>query len=106
LNVKSDQATATFVSANAEVREAIESALPRLREMLAGAGVELGQTNVSAESFRQPGDNGNGSNNRGNAGGNGTDNSAGDGTAIHGESTMIGGSTTIKRGNGLVDTFA
>ena len=46
-------ATATFTSANAEVRETIETALPRLREMLAGIGIELGQTNVSAESFRQ-----------------------------------------------------
>lgn len=102
LSVKSDQATAVFASANAEVREAIESALPRLREMLAGVGVELGQTNVSAESFRHPGDSG--SNNRGNSsGGNGNDN--GTGTAVRGETMMIG-KTAIKRGNGLVDTFA
>jgi flagellar hook-length control protein FliK len=46
-------ATATFVSSNAEVRETIETALPRLREMLASVGIQLGQTNVSAESFRQ-----------------------------------------------------
>jgi flagellar hook-length control protein FliK len=46
-------ATATFVSASAEVRETIETALPRLREMLAGVGIALGQTQVSAESFRQ-----------------------------------------------------
>jgi len=46
-------ATATFASANAEVRETIETALPRLREMLAGIGIQLGQANVSAESFRQ-----------------------------------------------------
>ncbi len=56
LNVKNDQATAVFVSANAEVRAVIESAMPRLREMLEGAGVQLGQTNVSAESFRQSAD--------------------------------------------------
>jgi flagellar hook-length control protein FliK len=48
----------TFVSANAEVRETLETALPRLREMLASAGIELGQTHVSAESFRQTTDNG------------------------------------------------
>jgi flagellar hook-length control protein FliK len=51
-------ATATFVSSNAEVRETIETALPRLREMLAGVGIQLGQTNVSAESFRQASGNG------------------------------------------------
>jgi flagellar hook-length control protein FliK len=55
LKLDSDRSTASavFVSSNAEVREAIETALPKLREMLAGAGIELGQTNVSAESFRQ-----------------------------------------------------
>ena len=53
LRIDNDQATATFVSSNADVRESIESALPRLREMLAGVGISLGQANVSAESFRQ-----------------------------------------------------
>lgn len=53
LRIDNDQATATFVSNNADVRESIESALPRLREMLAGVGISLGQANVSAESFRQ-----------------------------------------------------
>lgn len=53
LRIDNDQATATFVSTNAEVRETIETALPRLREMLAGVGISLGQANVSAESFRQ-----------------------------------------------------
>jgi flagellar hook-length control protein FliK len=46
-------ATATFFSSNAEVRETIETSLPRLREMLAGAGIQLGQAHVGAESFRQ-----------------------------------------------------
>ena len=53
LNLDKGNASASFVSANAEVREAIETALPRLREMFASAGIELGQANVSAESFRQ-----------------------------------------------------
>ena len=53
LNIDKGNATATFVSANADVREAIETAMPRLREMFAHAGIELGQTNVSAESFKQ-----------------------------------------------------
>lgn len=53
LNLSKDSASAVFVSPNAEVRNAIESALPKLREMLAGVGIELGQANVSSESFRQ-----------------------------------------------------
>jgi len=53
LNLDKGNASASFVSANAEVRDAIETALPRLREMFASAGIELGQANVSAESFRQ-----------------------------------------------------
>jgi flagellar hook-length control protein FliK len=101
LNVKNDQATAIFASGNAEVREAIESALPRLREMLAGVGVELGQTNVSSESFRQTSE-GNNSNR-----GNHADGKQGDSGlelgAVQGE-TMV--RTADRRGNGLVDTFA
>ncbi|MDR2613834.1 MAG: flagellar hook-length control protein FliK [Candidatus Accumulibacter sp.] len=60
LKLDSDKssAVATFVSSNAEVRESIETALPKLREMLAGVGIELGQANVSAESFRQAAGNG------------------------------------------------
>ncbi len=57
LNMDKGNASATFVSANAEVRDAIETALPRLREMFASAGITLGQTNVSAESFSQHADN-------------------------------------------------
>ena len=57
LNIDKGNATASFVSANADVRESIEMALPRLREMFAGIGLELGQANVSEEFFRQAADN-------------------------------------------------
>jgi flagellar hook-length control protein FliK len=50
LKLDKDQASAHFVSANAEVRAIIEAATPRLREMFAGAGIELGQTSVGSES--------------------------------------------------------
>ncbi|MES2770546.1 MAG: flagellar hook-length control protein FliK [Pseudomonadota bacterium] len=53
LNVSKDNASAFFTSPHPEVREAMEAALPRLREMLSAVGIELGQTNVSAESFKQ-----------------------------------------------------
>lgn len=50
LSLKDDAATARFFSPHAEVREILEQALPRLREMLAGAGVQLGQSDVGAQS--------------------------------------------------------
>lgn len=58
LDIENGNASVSFASANAEVRDAIESALPRLREMFASAGIELGQTNVGAESSRQQAENG------------------------------------------------
>ena len=48
LHVTNGHADASFFSAQPEVRQALEAALPKLREMLGEAGVTLGQTNVSA----------------------------------------------------------
>ncbi len=53
LSVTGDHATANFVSANPAVREALEAALPRLREVLAEAGIQLGQSQVGAENAQQ-----------------------------------------------------
>ena len=53
LSIDKGNASLSFASANAEVRDAIETALPRLREMFASAGIELGHTNVGTESFSQ-----------------------------------------------------
>lgn len=99
LNVKNDQATAVFVSGNPEVREALESALPRLREMLAGVGVELGQTNVSAESFQQARDN-NGHGRERNHHDSQGDEQAGSLMPVTGQTAGA-----VRAGNGLVDTF-
>ncbi len=49
ITINNDQASASFASANPAVREAIEDALPRLREMMANAGINLGQTNVGSD---------------------------------------------------------
>ncbi len=49
LHVNNSQAHATFVSAQPEVRQALEAAMPRLREMLGDAGIQLGQANVGAD---------------------------------------------------------
>ena len=54
LTLDNDKASAQFFSAHAVVRDAIETAMPRLREMLADSGITLGNTNVSAEPFREP----------------------------------------------------
>ncbi len=47
LKMHGDQATATFTSPHAAVRDAIEQALPKLREMLADSGIMLGNAMVS-----------------------------------------------------------
>lgn len=53
LTMHGDQAQAIFTSLNPQVREALEDSLPRLREILADAGVTLGQTQVGSESPNQ-----------------------------------------------------
>lgn len=50
LSLQDNNASARFFSPHAEVREVLEQAMPRLREMLAGAGVQLGQSDVGAQS--------------------------------------------------------
>jgi flagellar hook-length control protein FliK len=53
LTMNGDQATAIFTSSNPAVREALESSMHRLREVLADAGVSLGQAHVGSESPHQ-----------------------------------------------------
>jgi flagellar hook-length control protein FliK len=48
LSLNQDQASLTFVAANAPVREALQASLPRLNEMLAESGIQLAQANVQA----------------------------------------------------------
>jgi flagellar hook-length control protein FliK len=50
LSLSGDQTNASFVAVNPAVREALESALPRLREMFAEAGLSLGNTQVGSDS--------------------------------------------------------
>ena len=56
LSVNNDQASAAFVSQNPEVRQALEAALPRLKEMMAESGINLGNATVSDQGSRQQGD--------------------------------------------------
>jgi flagellar hook-length control protein FliK len=100
LNMNGDQASIAFASPHAEVRKAIEDAMPNLREMLSSAGISLGQSNVGAQLQQQQRDtaalftNGN--------------RSAGE-TAILPADSRSGSISTglpIQRGRGLVDLFA
>lgn len=53
LSLNGDQMSAVFSSANPEVRQALEEAMPRLREMLGSAGIQLGQSNVGSQTPQQ-----------------------------------------------------
>jgi flagellar hook-length control protein FliK len=53
LTINNDQVSALFVSHQPAVREAIEAAMPRLREMFADSGMTLGNAMVSSDSLPQ-----------------------------------------------------
>ena len=91
LQIGPDQSSAQFVSASPQVREALEQAMPRLREMLAGGGISLGEANVSSD--HPSGERGHG----GSRDSRGRDGSA----AVEGVLA-----TPARRGAGLVDLFA
>lgn len=55
LNVSNNQADATFISAQPEVRHALEVALPKLREMMNEAGIQLSDATVSSNTSNQHG---------------------------------------------------
>lgn len=101
LNIGAEQATAIFSSPHGEVREALEAALPRLREMLAGAGIALGDAQVNAQSQRDMAHSGQSSGQRQPS----SDQAAG---AILGDDDAVNAQegSRIRIGRGLVDTFA
>lgn len=47
LNVSNDQASVSFMAAEPETRQAIEDAMPKLRETMSEAGIMLGEASVS-----------------------------------------------------------
>ena len=100
LNLSGDQASLSFASPHAEVRKAIEDAMPNLREMLSSAGISLGQSNVGAQLPQQQQD---------------TNTQFANGKRSAGENAILpadnrAGSPSsglpIQRGRGLVDLFA
>lgn len=53
LQISNAQANASFVAAQPEVRQALEAAMPRLRDMLGEAGIQLGQASVDSGTQQQ-----------------------------------------------------
>lgn len=99
ITVSNDQATAMFVSPHASVRDSIEAAMPRLREMLAESGLTLGNVNVSSQSFQQQAGHGEEKSNAKHGGVN-PDLASASALPAHSVSSI-----TVGR-NGLVDVFA
>ncbi|HXU92922.1 MAG TPA: flagellar hook-length control protein FliK, partial [Gallionella sp.] len=103
LKISDNQATALFTSPHGAVREAVESALPKLREMLADNGIMLGNATVSDQSPRDrdaQGFSGQGSGPTAQHGG------GNDGPQFEGASMAAAQVATVRRHNGMVDTFA
>ncbi len=53
LSVNDDKASISFIAQHAPVRDALDSAIPRLREMLEQQGLNLSDVNVSTQSEQQ-----------------------------------------------------
>jgi len=96
-----DQTSAHFVAATPAAREALEQAMPRLREMLQQAGINLGQTEVSTSGEQRSGEE------RGQARG-WTDSDGAQHDSVAEETLHVAtpGPRWTSYGNGMVDTFA
>ena len=100
LNLHGDQASAVFASPHAEVRQAIQDAMPQLREMLASSGISLGQANVGAQLPQQ--------NREATQQFANTNRSSGENAILSPDSLngSISANLPLQRGRGLVDLFA
>lgn len=99
LNLADGVASASFVSAHASVRQAIEVAIPQLQQALAQAGISLGQTSVGEQAAQQEFAQQNG---------NGSQRQHGGGVAVadSGADAAQPAVTASRNANALVDTFA
>lgn len=95
IRLHQDQASVVFSSPHAQVRDALENSIPRLRELFADAGVGLGSVNV---------------NDRGTSSGGGGEQSQGRGSDSSFAGSEEGGEERSQRAprkpNGLVDYYA
>lgn len=102
LSVNGDQASVAFSSSHQDVRHALESALPRLREMMGESGIALGNATVDAGAGqRQPQDSWQGMGGQRASSGDGALGAADD-TPVPRTATR----TTVLGERGMVDTFA
>jgi flagellar hook-length control protein FliK len=104
LNVGNDGASIAFSSSELEVRQALENALPRLREMMSESGIALGNATVDAgtQQQRQAQE---GERRNGNGGHAGLDH-GGTGQAANDAAPRPATRTVMLGDNGMVDTFA
>jgi flagellar hook-length control protein FliK len=105
LQVADNHAHALFVSQHQQVREAVEAALPKLRDALEAGGLGLGSASVSDGFARQANQQQAGNQS---GGGSGRRGGAGSGLGDSGADTTVTASASIaaRRTVGLVDTFA
>lgn len=100
VTINRDQASLSITAANAQVRDAVEAAAPRLREMFGEVGLDLGDVNVSQESFaeqQQTGDDPDGQQGL----------ARGDEPASDGDASTVTGESRVNSGdNGLLDLYA
>ncbi|WP_435004062.1 flagellar hook-length control protein FliK [Xanthomonas arboricola] len=92
LHLDGDKVNASFSSANADVRQALEQSLPRLRDMLGQNGFQLGQADVGQQQQSQSG----------NRNGGGSD---GNGLSLD-DSPPVGIPSVVLRQRGLLDAYA
>lgn len=98
ISVSGDQATAFFSSPHAAVRDAVEQAMPKLREMMADNGITLGNASVNDQARDSAQD-------AYQRSGNGRTDSISDNMAT-GAQQPVALATPVRRHNGLLDTFA
>ncbi|WAT13636.1 flagellar hook-length control protein FliK [Xanthomonas fragariae] len=92
LHLDGDKVNASFTSANADVRQALEQSLPRLREMLGQNGFQLGQADVGQQQQNPSGNRSGGS-------------SDGNGLTLD-DSPPVGIPSVVLRQRGLLDAYA
>ncbi|WP_164844376.1 flagellar hook-length control protein FliK [Azoarcus sp. DN11] len=100
IQISGDHTTAHFVASSAAARDALEQAIPRLREVLEQAGISLGQANVSTQSdqrAQQDAGAGSGRRQRG---------AIGSEHAADTRSVPLAPASWTHAGLGMVDTFA
>ena len=98
ISVNNDQANASFFSAQPEVRDALESALPKLRQMMSDAGVQLSGFSVNSQSSNQ------GSQFSGERPATRTQNNSNEKSGDSSSPALVS-TSRIKTKEGLVDTF-